>query len=429
MSNYRVTWVSLSLGLLLLSLASHANGSMNVELLRANFNDKPLDTQIGAGGAIVGEPVSVPADLIAKVQAAPFATPSLHLKANTILSRYARFDFIGAEEIHSGELRISFTLRTPPVLDRFRVWIRDQVTATAILGGLDFRPDGIIQTLEATTFIATYAPNQTLHIEYVYQVAANSYDLFINGVQKFDDRAQSSATPDKGIGALEFGFPTNTGSDEWAVDDILVLRTPGLLNADFDDKPLNTQIGTGGPSVGEPTGINQNLIAMVQAGIFATPALVLNQAMPGSTVFTSFKLLNGVEVVAGELRISFRIRTAPIDDQFRVAFRNDEGNGLSFARLDLTFGNIRVTDTSQSPLLGTFIPGDDFSFEFRYAMDAGTYDVYINRVLVLDDRAHGAGAMGRGIGTILLASSTTQEWTIDDLFVYQPGALFQDGFD
>lgn len=338
-----------------------------------------------------------------------------------------RFDFIGAEEIHSGELRISFTLRTPPVLDVFRVGIRDQTTATAIFGGLAFRSDGTIQTLESPTFVATYAPNQTLHIEYVYQVAANSYDLFINGVQKFDGRAQSSAMPDKGIGALQFGFPTSTGSDEWAVDDILVVRTPGLLNADFDDKPLGMQIGTGGASVGEPLFVQPGFIAKVQAGTFESPALTVEAKTNGTVKAARFGFLNNSEIIAGELRISFRVRTAPVMDDIIFSVREQGTFSRVFGSLILSSGTIRES----GDIVGTFMPGNELFFEFRYAMDAGTYDLFINRVQVVQDRSHGV-TDGRGIGSIMLyaTSSTASQWVFDDIYVYQPNdLLFKDGFD
>ena len=433
MLNNRLQWTSLSLGLLLLGLASQASASMNVELLRADFNDKPLNVQIGAGGASVGEPVLVPADLNAQVRAAPFATPSLHFKATTSAARFARFDFIDGEEIHSGELRISFTLHTPPVADRFQFSISDQVTASATFGGLDFRSNGTIFTLETPTAIGSYLPNQDLRVEYIYQVVGGTFDLFINGVQKFDDRLQGNATQEKGIGALFFGFPTSTSSQEWVVDDIHVVRTPALLNADFDDKPLGVQIGTGGASVGEPTSITPGLIAKVQSGIFASPALALEPAVPSYYYYWRFEFLNSREIVAGELRISFRILTAPVADYVAFYIREQGAVGIhNFANLGLKAdGEIRASDTNGSQLVGNFTPSDELFVEYRYAMDAGTYDLYINRALVLDDRPHGVAAIGRGIGKVMFGTSpsTTSQWAIDDLYVYQPGVLFQDGFD
>ena len=432
MLNHRLSCTSLSIGLLLFGFTSQASASMNAELLRADFNDKPLNTQIDAGGASVGEPVSVPADLHARVRAAPFATPSLHFKAATSGARSARFDFIDGEEIHSGELRISFTLHTPPVADRFRFSISDQVTASATFGGLDFRSDGAIFTIESPTVIGSYLPNQDLRVEYIYQVAGGTFDLFLNGVQIFNDRAQGPATQEKGIGALFFGFPTSTSDQEWVVDDIHVVRTPALLNADFDDKPDGVQIGTGGASVGEPVFVPAVWVAKVQANRFATPALVIEPTTNGSSSSSRFEFVNDREIVDGELRISFRLRTAPIPEQIAFSITEQGSSVHQFGGLTLyPSGDIRVSDATGLELVSSFLPGDELFVEFRYALDAGTYDLYINRALILDDRNHGVVSATRGIGSMLVSilSTAASEWVLDDIYVYQPDVLFQDGFD
>lgn len=433
MSIFRVSWTSLLLGLLLLGITSQSSASMNAELLRADFNDKPLNVQIGTGGASVGEPVSVPADLDARVRAAPFPTPSLHFLATTAAASYARFDFVNGEEILSGELRISFTVRTPSVADQFRVGIRDQLTATAVFSGLDFRTDGTIFTVETPTAIGSYSSNEDLHFEFVYQVVAGTYDLFINGIQKFDDRLQGTAELEKGIGALFFGFPAGTSSQEWIVDDIHVVRTPGLLNADFNDKPVSVRIGTGGAAVGEPIDISNLLTADVDTGHFATSALRLEQSMTGSSKAARFEFLNSREITAGELRISYRLLTAPVTDSFLSYLREQGSSASKFGGLRFeSNGNITALDDNGSiATTGSYMPGDTLLVESRYALAAGTYDVYINRVLVLDDRAHGVPEIDRGIGRLILStnSPTTSLWVFDDLYVYQPGVLFQDGFD
>ncbi len=251
MSINRLSGRSLTLGLMLLGLALPVSASMNVELLRADFNDKPLNTQIGTGGASVGEPVSLSPGLLALVKATPLSTPSLHLGEFASGEKDARFEFIGAEEIHSGELRIRFTIRTPSALDNFRVIVSEQDGNTSSFGGVRLRSNGNISTIDAnpTATLRTWSPNETLHFELVYQVVAGIYDLFINGEQELDDRAHGDPLIENGIGAVSFGFPEQPSALEWVIDDIHADRTPALINADFDDKSLGMQIGTSGQTI------------------------------------------------------------------------------------------------------------------------------------------------------------------------------------
>lgn len=421
------------LGLLTLGIMAQASASMNTELLRADFNDKPLNMQIGTGGAAVGEPIDISSSMTAQVKATPLSTPSLHLSTTGGASR-ARFQFIDSEEILSGELRISFVIHTPPILDRFTVLVRETNSSSHSAGAIEFSSSGTIRTRDAApdVVLRNYSPNEDLRFELIYQLAAGTYDVFINGVQELDDHFHGETDLVKGIGALLFGFPSPGGTQEWVVDDILVVRGPALLNADFDDKPLNTQIGTGGASVGEPISIAPSVAAKVQGGIFSTPALAVESLSSAGSASAIFQFVNDQEIVDGELRISFRVLTAPIADQMYVRINERDGVSFDFGGLNLAqSGNIRVDDDAGSPIVATFTPGDELFFEFRYAMDLGTYDVYLNRVLVLDDRAHGVSAVGRGIGSIALhkSNTTASQWVFDDLNVYQPGVLFQDGFD
>ncbi len=433
MLNNRLSWNSLPLGLMLLGLALPVSASMNVELLRADFNDKPLNTQIGTGGASVGEPVSLSPGLLALVQATPLSTPSLHLGEFASGEKDARFEFIGAEGIYSGELRIRFTIRTPSALDNFRVIISEQGGNASSFGGVRLRSNGNISTIDAnpTATLRTWSPNETLHFELVYQVAAGTYDLFINGEQELDDRAHGDPLIENGIGAVSFGFPEQPGALEWVIDDIHVDRTPALLNADFDDKSIGVQIGTGGPAVGEPVGLTGSLIAVVESGHFSTPALRLEQATTGMFRPANFELMNERSVASGELRISFRILTAPIDDQMSVSIKAALPDNSAFNGLNVSYGKIVATNIASNPVVGNYMPGDEIFFEFRYAMESGTYDLYINRVLVLDDQPHNLGVNESGIARLSIGPTnlTTSWWVLDDLYVYQPDVLFQDGFD
>ena len=436
MSIFRGSWACCSTGMLLLGLASPASASMNLQLLNANFNSQPLDTQIGTGGASVGQPISVSTNLLAQVKSTPFQSSSLNISATGTLARKVRFEFIDREELLSGQLHISFAVRTPAVPDDFELLIREANSGSTFgVGGLRFNAAGDLLTNDSgpSTLIRAYPANQTLRFEFVYQLVAGTYDLYVNGGRVITDRAHAAADLSKGIGSLLFGFPTGGGTQEWAIDDVRVFRIAALLNADFNDKPLGMQIGTGGAAVGEPVSLDPTITAVVEAGPYATPALRVAQANSGSNKVAWFELLDSQEVTQGVLHISLRIHAPLVLDRFRIRIREQGGAAYSLGGLYFhTTGDIHVEDATGGGVIGSYMPGDTILVEFRYAVGLGTYDIYLNRALAISDRAHGATTLGRGIGSILVSTDwfTFDQWTVDDIYVYQPpGIIFQDSFD
>ena len=77
--------------------------------------------------------------------------------------------------------------------------------------------------------------------------------------------------------------------------------------------------------------------------------------------------------------------------------------------------------------------GQVLVFEFIYDLDAGTYDLLLNNVRLIDDRAH--GVVGRGIGSVWIgtdpATASTSALFLDDLSVTRPSllAIFDDSFE
>ncbi len=205
-----------------------------------------------------------------------------------------------------------------------------------------------------------------------------------------------------------------------------------LLDADFNDKTLNVLIGTGGAIVGEPVALSSGLQAVVSPVPLPTPSLRLGQSSTGSARFAEFEFLGGEEVSTGRLSIFMVLKPAALD-RYLVNIRETTGATLQFANLVLmNDGAIALSDSNAGVFLGaTYIPGQNLVFEVRYDMDAGTYDLWLNNTLLVNDRSH--GVVGGGIGSIYvgLDNTTTSQLFLDDLSVTrpQPTEVFADGFE
>lgn len=412
-------WMSL-LGLCLLAAPVWATTTV---LLDANFNDKPLDTQIGTGGPLLGEPVQIDIDLEAKVQAGPLTTPSLHVKRSTVGSSVFGlfFEFPDGAELQYGEARISYTVRAPAVLTQFNVGIREQGTNADTFGNLTFTFTGYMHYGDesgSVLFFRSYTPNETLNVEYRYHLNAGTYDLLINDTPIFENRPHGVTDPAEGIGRVFF---STNGIEAWVVDDILVTHTtPGtlLLDANFNDKPLDAPIETGGPTLGEPIDLSAGLNAIVRAAPFASPSLHLSQASGGSTRSARFEFLGGEEVKRGQARIGFTIRTPPMLDSFQVRLRESTSSSATFGGVTFTAaGELKTNDSPSATTIGTYLPNQTLHFELVHQLVAGTYDMYIDGALVLDDRVHSVTSPDKGIGAVLvgLTGTSTQEWVVDEL--------------
>lgn len=402
-------------------------------LLKADFNDKQLNAPLGTGGAIFGEPTSITSGLSAIVRAAPLATPSLHLSQTTVTAeKTARFALLGGAEARNGELKVGFTVRTPPVLDTFRMRTLKPSGSSFLFGGVEFTSAGKIRTLHdlnGNTDFFDYAPNTTYRIDLVYQLAAGVYDIYIDDKIRFPGVKHIVSTPEQGISALEFGLTGNT-SQTWVVDDLRVAHKALLLDADFNQQLLDYQLNSGGAGAGQPVSIFSSLMAEPQIGFFPTPALVLQQSSTGTPKAATFEFLRNTEISSGELRIGLRVRPPPGNESFSIDIHEQGSSTADFGSITfLSNGDIRTFDTEGSVVFSSYVPGVEQQFEFRYRFASGKYDIYVDRV----PKSIGRGIpTGRGIGRITVGTtvSTSGRWVIDDLHVYQlDDSIFRNGFD
>lgn len=224
--------------LLLAGAPVHSGSNPDIILLAVPFNDRPLNAQIGTGGASLGKPVSIGASLQAVVVPADlFATPHLRLTPlATGAARFARFELLDTEEITAGEVRIGFVLR-PAQVDRFLLAVRENDGAAKSFLSMTLTSGGSIGVSDAAnpanTAIATYAAGSLLAFEFRFFTDSARYDIYLNGVRIAADR--NHGITDRGVGALLLGSDSATtiGSN-WFIDDIYVYRPDQLHQSGFE---------------------------------------------------------------------------------------------------------------------------------------------------------------------------------------------------
>jgi hypothetical protein len=174
--------------------------------LRANFNYKTVDAPIGTGGAEIGEPVSVDPSITAIVRDAPMLTPSLEIEDDADYSAgYARFEFIGSEEVVSGLLVAEAHLWFD-VFDDYWIRIREQGSATAKFSDLYFSPTGRILVEDAGGAVdgeGTYELDRVVMVRIIHNLDAGTYRVIIDGTEIVTNEPHDVVG--HGIGRLYFG--------------------------------------------------------------------------------------------------------------------------------------------------------------------------------------------------------------------------------
>ncbi|MBK8285353.1 MAG: hypothetical protein IPK97_11005 [Ahniella sp.] len=206
-----------------------------------------------------------------------------------------------------------------------------------------------------------------------------------------------------------------------------------LLDARFNDQPLNAQIGTGGASLGQPVSISAGLQAfVVPSGVLPTASLRVRPLASGAARFVSFEFVDSAEVTDGLLTINFLLKAGQLDR--RLVYVREQGSaGRDFLSMTLlSSGSIAVSDQSgNSASIGTYTAGALMAFEFRFKMDTGRYSIFLNGVPLATDRAH--GITDRGIGSLIIgtdpASTEGLDWFVDDVQAFRLDELLVDGFE
>lgn len=205
-----------------------------------------------------------------------------------------------------------------------------------------------------------------------------------------------------------------------------------LLEANFNDKPLDQQIGTGGPEVGEPISIFAGLSTIVRAAPLVSPSLEFSESTSGTARHARFEFLDGEEVVHGDVNIHMRIQAAQFDT-FDIAVRESTTSAQSFAGVVFTnFGSLSASDASGSlGTIGSYSVNTVYELGLLFHMDEGTYDIKLNGATLVSGRAH--GITGRGIGAVLVGPGSLATpgalFYVDRLRVTRGDGIFRNGFE
>lgn len=228
----------LALSLYALTAPARAGSNPDQILLAATFNDRPLNAQIGTGGAAVGEPVSI-ADSLQAFVVPTSLFPSPHLRIRPLAggaTRLVRFELLDGAEVRGGEVRVGFVLR-PSQLDRFLVAIREQGTSADRFLDLVLLSNGQIAASsqgDPGLTLGTYTAGAVLVFEVRLQLDAGTYSVILNGATVATGRP-IGVSSGRGVGAVMFGTDNqSTVGRDWFLDDVHVYRPDRLFAAGFE---------------------------------------------------------------------------------------------------------------------------------------------------------------------------------------------------
>jgi len=173
------------------------------------------------------------------------------------------------------------------------------------------------------------------------------------------------------------------------------------LEADFNDKPVNRPIETGGPTVGEPIAVDTGIItAIVREGPMGSQSLEIGDDDVFSAGYVEFGFLGDAELTAGIVVIAADLWFPPLGEgrSYSVIVREQAGAADNFASLIFgAAGEIQLGDAAGYPgVIASYQPERTTRLILEYDMDSGTYDIWVDGVRVVDDRSHGITESGVG---------------------------------
>jgi hypothetical protein len=196
------------------------------------------------------------------------------------------------------------------------------------------------------------------------------------------------------------------------------------LEATFDDKPLDMPIGTGGAELGEPVEVDPSIIATVRGTPMPSPCLELRDNDGFAAGSADFEFIGSAEITTGIVAISCNLWFHALAPGYTSYFyiREREGAAETFTNLrfdpDGTVWHFDENNTA-GVILGSYEIGRVYPVSLVFDMDAGTYDVWLDGLLVLD--AEDNGITGRGIGSLLVGCGDDPDleslFSVDDILV------------
>lgn len=226
---------------LAVALWAGAAPAQQLELLRAQFDDKPVDQPIGLGGAAVGEPFLVPEGLSAIVRAEGGSNRWLEISADTLVSAAAvQFGLLGDAGVQIGTVQMDVTL-TMPTFGVCSIAIREPRWSVHNFSTVSFQDSGDVTAHDAAGSFAlaaySYVPGVPQHVRLTFDMDAGSYDIALNGSLLVTGRAHGITGA--GVGQIQITVPYAAPPQLYFIDDIVVTwMFPDPVFADsFDGEP------------------------------------------------------------------------------------------------------------------------------------------------------------------------------------------------
>ena len=433
------------IGFILMSLPGLGMADISIELpvFSVNFNELTPGSFLNDGGSPFNEPSDLDG-LEAEVVEVTTGENLIHVQNQQVLPRtqLMRWDFLDGDELTEGDVSISFDF-TPSALDAYTIYFREGGTSTRSFLNISFGSNGVIFASDENGVISvinnTYQAQTTQHIDIVFDLEAGLSSLSINGHTLFTDRA--FGVDDRGIGSFLIGNFANSGNKPFTLDNIIIEQTkelPLVLDADFENKSLGDPIGEGGPELGEPISIPSiGIDTEVVSDLTGNQGLLVYRTPSNSAKKLRWEFLNEREETKGIVVISAEVVFEEMD-KYSFSIRENGLSGSSFNTINFSDN----TDVSISDANGVMLNVANYQINTNYLikwvfdMDMGSYDLYFNDNLIVDDRQHGV-TTGRGVGSILTGfhsiSTLNASFVIDNIQVGVSALLddiiFESGFD
>jgi len=401
-----------ALAALVLLLLAPAPAQARFLLLDADFDDLSTGQALQRRGAAFGEPVPGPFDQgeeevvmdgvgdksvrIPDAAADPAQPSSLH------------WALLDERNVSDGRLTVAFELAAES-LDNYEVLVNDEFGTLSFLQ-LRFTPLGELTWSDLNTpgptVFGTYAPDQVLAFEIVLRLNPGTYDLSLDGVPVVTGEPIGFANPSiarlvvgatadaGGTGALRFDVPRI----DWRPGTAYV-----LLEADFEDEPVDQVIGTGGAALGQPVSFNAT-VPRVRAGLFPSQALEIPDGSQTSTNSVTFEFLDDAEIDDQPVSITAWLQTDS-DTTYFMRLREQGSNTQTILDVSIAAdGYVAVRDGDGfTDQVGAVLPGVPFRLELALEMGGRAYSLWVDGERVRH-RAPLGGDGSRGVGRVIFAA-------------------------
>ncbi|MCH8478689.1 MAG: hypothetical protein LAT56_12200, partial [Wenzhouxiangella sp.] len=363
-----------------------------------DFEDQSLGP-VGIGGAEAGQPVRVGPGLQAEVIEFGTGNQALQISRSTSGGGAVSFGLPGGASIDEGLVRIRFQY-TPLGFDNYSIAFGSPTSTGGGFVGIRPRSDGTIRAassgLTSVPVIGSYTPGETLDFTVDINLDTWTWSAELDGEVVVNNAV---FTADSELGRVHFGY-WGSGDDRQPMlaDDIEILTTEPLvtlLQADFNDKTVDTPLGTGGASVGEPLVINPNLTARIISFDGDDHALTIEKTGATSVnTFIDWAFLQDAAISEGHLLGEFDLTPrGGMMHQFRLEATNGGGTSEELLRISTeNLGQIRVRfpDDFFGPIVGNYEVDETLKVSIVCNLDDRDCSVALDGAWVVQNRAFAA---------------------------------------